>query len=53
MGRDPNDVKIHVLKQDAKTSYNLINESTNYGPEDKTSDSHLNNLKQETAKKRN
>ena len=53
MGRDPYDVKIQVLKQGAKTSQNAINESRNYGLEDKTSDSSLNNLKRETAKKSN
>jgi hypothetical protein len=53
MARDPNDVKIHMLKQGAKTSQNPMNESRNYELEDKTSDSPLNNLKRETAKKSN
>ena len=51
--RDPNDVKIRVLKQVAKTSQNTMNESRNYELEDKTSNSPLNNLKRETAKKSN
>jgi hypothetical protein len=53
MARDPNDVRIHMLKQGAKTSQNTINISRNCELEDKTSDSPLNNLKRETANKSN